>query len=84
MNEIAVAFPKHFNPITSLCVVVGKENNVGAPEGFEKIPIDMNAGRPRAKEGHMYLCVKRDPKEQPVTDLLLYTFGKWLFPCGRV
>jgi ubiquitin C-terminal hydrolase len=66
-TDLLVAFPKNFSPITDVCVVSGVDKNIPPPAGFDRIAVNTNGGR----EGALitYLCVKRDPDADPITNI---------------
>ena len=72
MWDMQLAFPTRFTPITSIEAVrvervMGQSPKIEVPEGYTLIPSDCNKNRPGSP--YVFLAVKRDPADTPVTEL---------------
>jgi hypothetical protein len=70
-SEVPLTFPNTFTPIEDVAVVVGTSPDVAAPDGFERICVNLNSGRTGAP--YTYLCIRRaeswEVTKSPVTDI---------------
>ena len=78
-SELPLTFPSTFTPIIDIALVSGDTADVAPPEGYDRLPVNLNQGRPGVK--CVYLCVARAKSwEQeysadctPITDVMVVT-----------
>uniref|UniRef100_A0A7S2RE64 Ubiquitinyl hydrolase 1 n=1 Tax=Mucochytrium quahogii TaxID=96639 RepID=A0A7S2RE64_9STRA len=70
---LAVTLPRQYMPITDITAVTcpskSELSKLVIPEGFERIRVNINADKDDAP--CVYLCVKREPNEKPITELMI-------------
>ncbi len=71
-SELQLTFPTAFTPIVDIAVVSADCADVPPPQGYERIPVNLNQGRAAAP--FAFLCVKRAASWEsydscPITDL---------------
>ena len=54
-SELQLAFPSNFTPVVDIALVSGPAKELQGPEGFERIQVDLNAGRKGVDSCFMYI-----------------------------
>ena len=75
-TQVNLSFPTKFTAITDVRVVavdrpMGKMPQVQTPAGYTRVNFDLN--KDRTDSPYIFLCVKRDPAADPITELRLMT-----------